>query len=156
MISELNAIGYCKESIENIEGYAEAVSDNSRTWVCHHRNEIILGMSAEELIRKHLYYERPASELIFMPPDEHTRIHNMHLTEERRNAQKEGCLHRIMTDEHREAVSASLKKKYAEGMVPWNKGIKTGKGTPHTEETKKHLSEKAKERWAKIKEKNVL
>lgn len=153
MINELNAISYCKESIENIEGYSEAMADKSKTWVCHHKNEIDLGMSSEELIRSHMYYERPASELIFMSPGEHTRIHNMNLTEERRKAQKEGCLRRVMTDEHRRNVSEGIKKRYSEGMTPWNKGIKTGKGVPHTEDMKKHLSEKAKERWAKLKEK---
>lgn len=146
MINELKTIGYCCEDIRNIENYDEAVADQSQKWLCHHRNEITLGLSSEQLIRKHLYYERPASELIFLTNAEHTRLHNLNLTEERRKNQRAGV--RAYHDTHecsqskRDKISSSLKERYANGETPWNKG------RPHTEETKKRISETHKALWA--------
>lgn len=152
MISELKVIGYCREDIKNIENYEKAVADDSCTWVCHHRTEIDLGLSSEQLIRKHLYYERPASELIFLTPGEHSRLHNLHLTDERRSNLLNGIKQYHATHEcpqsTRDKISQYLKDQYANGRMPWNKGKKGMKGYPHTEETKKRLSEKAKKRWA--------
>lgn len=124
MISELNAISYCCEDIKNIENYEEAVSDQSVLWVCHHKKEIELMLSSEQLIRQHLYYERPACELIFMKPGDHSRLHNLNLTPERIKKQKEGCRKRPpVSDERRKKQSQYMLNKYATGeLVPWNKG----------------------------------
>lgn len=153
MISELYAIGYCCEDIQNIENYEAAVNDDSQMWVCHHRNEIDMGLSADQLIRKHLYYERPASELIFLTNSDHTRLHNNNLSEKRRENLKAGCIkyhqEHEMDQETRDKISNGLKSAYSKGLTPWNKGMKGfGEGHSHTEETKKHLSERAKERWS--------
>lgn len=152
MINEIRTIGYCCEAIENIENYEDAVNDSTQVWVCHHRKEIELGLSSDDLIRKHLYYERPAAELIFLTNSEHTRLHNNNLSKERRENLKTGCLkyhqEHEMPQDTRDKISTGLKSAYSKGLKPWNKGMKGFcEGHSHTEETKKHLSEMAKKRW---------
>ena len=146
MISELKTIGYCCEDIRNIENYDAAVDDKSQKWVCHHRNEITLGLSSEQLIRKHLYYERPASELIFLTSSEHIRLHNLNLTEERKSNQRAGVIEYHSTHEFpqsaRDKISAINKERYAKGAVPWNKG------RHWSEEFKKRMSEAKKAQFA--------
>lgn len=66
---------FCCEEISLIENYNEALNDTTQIWDCHHRNEIELNKKAQELIDMGLYYNRPASELIFLPHIEHTRMH---------------------------------------------------------------------------------
>lgn len=77
---------YCSEPIENIENYSEAVADKEHMWDCHHRNEICLAnqsrldrgiTSKAQLIADGMYYNRPASELIFLRQDAHMRLHYM-------------------------------------------------------------------------------
>ena len=70
---------YCCEDISLIENYDKAV--NERELYCiHHRLEIqgdkILGK--QDLIDLDLYWNRPASELVFMSIAEHARYHNAH------------------------------------------------------------------------------
>ena len=65
---------YCKE-FENIENYQEAISSPDQ-WDCHHRNEIDMNLSREELKEQGLYYNRPASELIFLTHEAHLSLHN--------------------------------------------------------------------------------
>lgn len=73
----------CKDNITEIEGFYEAVSDRSESYDCHHRlethdefgnlrNTLI---SSVELIEQDLYYNRPASELIFLRKSEHSALH---------------------------------------------------------------------------------
>lgn len=153
MINELKTIGYCCEDIQKIENYDAAVADKSQKWLCHHRNEITLGLSSEQLIRKHLYYERPASELIFLTNSEHARLHNLNLTEERRNNQQAGCIkyhqEHEMSQDTRDKISSRLKSAYSKGLKPWNKDMKGFReGHRHTEEAKQRMSEAAKEHWS--------
>lgn len=72
---------YCKDDIKEIEGYNKAITSDKR-YCCHHKNGI--NVSQKELIEKGLYYNRPASELIFLSISEHIRLHNKgkHYTEE--------------------------------------------------------------------------
>jgi hypothetical protein len=65
---------YCKE-FENIENYQKAISSTGR-WDCHHRNEIDMNLSVGELKEQGLYYNRPASELIFLTHEAHLSLHN--------------------------------------------------------------------------------
>ena len=85
MIKGLQAYAYCIDEISLIENYEQAVNDNRRKWVCHHR----LGVDkpTEQLIEEGLYYHRPASELIFMTKSEHTRLHHKgkHPSEDTKN-----------------------------------------------------------------------
>lgn len=66
---------YCREPIENIDGYREAVS-SKEPYDCHHRNED--NFTQEELISMDMYYHRPASELEFIERSMHrgsTKLH---------------------------------------------------------------------------------
>lgn len=73
---------YCIDDITTIENYDKAVND-SRIWQLHHRlethdkygNPLDKPIERKELIARKLYYSRPSSELIFLPEEEHKRIH---------------------------------------------------------------------------------
>ena len=75
---------YCiPEQIEQIENYDSAKKDNFKGWCIHHRFEcvetggkVIRTATAKELQELGLYYNRPASELIFLTVSEHTSLHN--------------------------------------------------------------------------------
>lgn len=73
MISK-TAQDYCCEDISNIENYQEAISD-SKMWHIHHKREDE-GYAQHELIEHNLYFNRPASELIFLREDMHRRRHS--------------------------------------------------------------------------------
>lgn len=72
---------FCCEDISKIEGYNEAVNSEKR-YCCHHKKG--LNISREELIQKGLYYNRPASELIFLSISEHIILHNLNKRDETR------------------------------------------------------------------------
>lgn len=63
---------YCREPIENIKGYREAVESEGR-YDCHHINE--LTFTKDELKKMNMYYNRPASELVIMTDSEHRKWH---------------------------------------------------------------------------------
>lgn len=64
---------------EKIENYYEALADEFRGWVLHHRLELTLDGQfahyAKDLKRLGMYYNRPYYELIYMKHDEHSRLH---------------------------------------------------------------------------------
>ena len=74
---------YCKD-YENIENYEKAKADDFKNWEVHHRLEThtsdgerrLVDISAAELQALDMYYNRPASELIFMKHSEHSSLHN--------------------------------------------------------------------------------
>lgn len=66
---------YCREPIENIKGYKEAV-ESEEMYDCHHINE--LTFSREELKKMNMYYNRPASELIIITRYDHRILHHRH------------------------------------------------------------------------------
>jgi hypothetical protein len=85
MIHERNAYAFCREDLNLIENYDKAIADTTQTWHCHHRDEIrvlpsgmIVRRSAEELQENGRYYNCPANELIFLPRNEHFKIHGLH------------------------------------------------------------------------------
>lgn len=63
---------YCKD-YKNIENYQKAKADNFVGWDCHHRLEThnsdgerrLVDITTVELQALDMYYNRPASELIF-------------------------------------------------------------------------------------------
>ena len=69
---------YCSD-IENVENYQKAKKDNFIGWECHHRlethtpdgerREVDIGYKELKALR--MYYNRPASELIFLTTREH-------------------------------------------------------------------------------------
>ena len=77
MISEKYAKKYCCDDISNIENYELAINDTIQTWECHHRGEVLPcgRYTPKDLIKFGLYYSRPASELIFLTPDDHRQLH---------------------------------------------------------------------------------
>ena len=101
---------YCSEDISLIENYEKAKADDFKGWDIHHRLETHNSdgtrrkrdLSMEDLIALDMYLCRPASELIFMRNEEHTRLHN------------EGKHH---SDETRKKISEARKgKKYSKGQ----------------------------------------
>lgn len=77
MICEATIKKYCSEDISKIENYDKAIADKRITWHCHHRLEVTPHeiRLKEQLKSDGLYYNRPASELIFLTPREHNCIH---------------------------------------------------------------------------------
>lgn len=75
MINEANLRKYCCEDISLIENYNEAVNDTTQMWQCHHKLEIKLHKTSQELIEMGLYYNRPASELIILTEKNHKSLH---------------------------------------------------------------------------------
>ena len=78
MISEKYAKKFCCEDPSLIENYDKAIADTTQTWDCHHRGEILPcgRFSRDDLKKFGLYYNRPASELIFLTHSEHRQLHN--------------------------------------------------------------------------------
>ena len=67
---------YCCEDISHIENYELAIKDNLVDWDIHHRLETRgFGYTSEELKMLDLYYNRPASELLFVRCKDHYKIH---------------------------------------------------------------------------------
>lgn len=63
--------------ISKIENYAKAEAERFYNWHIHHRLETRgFGYSSKELIALDLYYNRPASEFIFLRADEHNKVHS--------------------------------------------------------------------------------
>ena len=99
MICESQARKYCREDISNIEGYAEAIADTTRTWICHHRNaEPFTGFCKADLKKMNMYLNRPASELKFVSPKQHYAI-------------------------HKPGKDTQFKKGQHTNSKPWNKGL---------------------------------
>ena len=59
----------------SFENYEIAINDPKNTWICHHKNGILLHKSAKELDEIGLYYNRPPEELIFVTKSEHKTLH---------------------------------------------------------------------------------
>lgn len=63
---------YCREPIEDIKGYEEALNSTEK-YHCHHINE--LTFTKYELVKMNMYYNRPASELVLIIELEHKHLH---------------------------------------------------------------------------------
>lgn len=101
MINEICVKNYCIEDMSLIENYEKAITDTAQIWDLHHRTEIWWNCSAQDLIDNECYYNRKACELIFLTHAEHTKLHNKHMSEDRRKKMNEA----------------------KKGQIPWNKGI---------------------------------
>ena len=119
---------YCKD-IEDVENYEKAKADKFKGWHIHHRLETHnsdgerrpVDIAAAELKALGMYYNRPASELIFLTTREH-------------NAFNKG------------RPGPNKGKKFSEEVRIKMREAKKGKpsnhkGKHHSEETKKKLSE---------------
>ncbi len=179
MISKM-AWAYCCEDLSLIENYDKAISDDTQVWRCHHRLEIQddgkIIYTAKQLEDMGLYYNRPASELIFLTLSEHNALHSRCMPEERKlricntmkgksHPQSEETRKRlselnkgnIISQETRDKISKSLTgRKYTEKEKQGHKDCWTDekrqqvserfKGKPKSEETKRKMSESAKRR----------
>src|SRR5574344_430980 len=69
---------YCCEDLSQIENYSSAKADNFVNWDIHHRLETNsdVNLSRKELKALDMYYNRPASELIFITHGDHISLHN--------------------------------------------------------------------------------
>ena len=81
-LSKTTYRAYCKkDEYELIENYELAKADNFEGWHCHHRLELhtdfSLRYTVSSLKKLDLYYNRPASELIFLTQAEHSRRHRI-------------------------------------------------------------------------------
>ena len=124
MINEKYAKSYCCEDLSLIENYDKAISDTTQTWDCHHRGEILPcgRFSRDDLKKFGLYYNRPASELIFLTLSEHTRLHakGVQLSEEHKKAISDTKKGVPLSEANKKAISDAMK-----GRLWWNNGIKT-------------------------------
>ena len=135
MINEKYAKKYCCEDISNIENYELAINDQTQTWDCHHRGEILPcgRFSPNDLNKFGLYFNRPASELIFLTKAEHTCMHFKGVIRpDLKGVPK--------SEEHKKAISDAKKG------VPLNEAHKKAlsealKGHSMSEATKKSISE---------------
>ena len=79
MINEYMAKHYCSEDISLIENYHEAIADEEKMWDIHHRRECDENgrtlFTKKQLIEMNLYFNRPASELIFVTRAMHLKLH---------------------------------------------------------------------------------
>lgn len=79
MINENYAKRYCSEDISLIENYHQAIADKERMWDIHHRKECDEEgrtlFTGKQLIEINLYFNRPASELIFVTRSMHWKLH---------------------------------------------------------------------------------
>ena len=120
---------YCKD-YENIENYEKAKADDFKGWDCHHRLEThtsdgerrLVDITKKELIALNIYYNRPASELIFMKHSEHQFLHHKGKirSDEAKNKMSEAWDY----DRH---FNEETKKRMAEshkGKNIWSKGMR--------------------------------
>ena len=154
---------YCKEP-EKIENYQLAKKDNFKGWHCHHRLETHtpdgkrrdVDIPQKELIALGMYYNRPASELVFLTSREHNAFRRgrkrsdetrrrmseagkgnknalgCKRSEETKNKIREANKGKELSDETRRRIGAA------------NKGNKHALGCKRSEETKKKMSEAKK------------
>lgn len=78
MINMRSSKKFCCESLSKIQNYTRAIKDTTQTWDCHHRAEILPcgTYSRDQLKATGIYYNRPASELIFLTRSQHISLHN--------------------------------------------------------------------------------
>lgn len=163
MICEKTVKRACNEDFSLIENYDKAIADNTQTWHLHHRLEThddngnlrAEFLSSKELIDQDLYYNRPASELIFMTRREHQRLHlvGKRLSEVTKCRISEANRGRKRSDEYKRQQSERMRGKkspmYGKHHSDKSKQImsKLKKGKPGhklSEETRRKLSESHK------------
>ena len=150
MISK-QAYMYCREDLSLIENYDKAINDNTQIWRCHHRLEIQdngkIIYTSKQLQDMGLYYNRPASELIFLTLSEHNYLHAKYAPKEKRDKFTSSMRGKSPTPKHRLHLSQALKgRKQTEEQKKINS--ECHKGIRCKEEAKKKLSESNKRYWS--------
>lgn len=159
---------FCCEDVSLIENYEEAMKDTEHRWVIHHRLETHtsdgerrpVDLSVEELIALGMYWNRPASELIFMKNSEHSKFNKGKLKGQpawNKGLQTSEETRRKQSDAHKGKPGPNKGKHWSEETRRKQSETKKGK-KPYsmTEETRRKMSEAAKKReekkrWAKRK-----
>ena len=133
MIKIKNVKAYCCEDLSLIENYDLAVADTTQSWDCHHRAEILPcgRFSQDDLKRFGLYYNRPASELIFLSHSDHTGLH------------WKGIIRGTLSDEHKQHISDATKQAMNRPEVR-EKISNSLKGRSFSDEHKKKISNSLK------------
>ena len=137
----------CKD-YKNIENYQKAKADNFKGWHCHHRLETHnsdgerrpVDISMDELKALGMYYNRPASELIFLTESEHHSLHNngKPKTEVHKKKLSEANIGKhFFTEETKQKMREARKGKYTGENNPMY-------GKKHSEESKKKMREAKK------------
>lgn len=133
---------FCKDDMSLIENYEEAINSEEK-YDCHHRLETELNMSVKELKEKDLYYNRPASELIFLTHSEHAKLHHpkgKQICNEPWNKGKKGIYSEQyinkLSDSHKGHKVTEETKLKLKQYEPWMKG------KHHTEYAKQKNREK--------------
>ena len=162
---------YCKD-YEKIENYQKALADNFKNWDCHHRLEThtsdgvrrLVDITQAELKALDMYYNRPASELIFLPTSEHQFLHHKgrRHSDEAKNKMREAKKGKKLSEETKNKMREAKKGKHhseeaKKRMREAKKDIseetrkkiaEANKGKPKSEETKKKMAEAHKgTRW---------
>ena len=158
MINEVTVKKCCCEDLSHIENYDKAVADKEQIWHCHHRREFgdngeVVSMS--ELKMRGLYFDRPASELIFMTEHDHRSLHGRNMSKETLDLIATQSRNRKHTEETKRRISETKRKHYhpfrgkhlPESMR--RKMSNSLKGRVFSEEHRMKLSEAAKRRYAK-------
>ena len=138
---------YCCEPLELVENYAAAKADDFKCWDIHHRGEILPcgRFSTDDLKKFGLYWNRPASELIWLRHDEHIAMHKTghkfllgkHHSAETRKKMSISLKGRVFSKEHCEKLSTNN----ARAML----------GRHHSEQSRQKMSnaQKGKNTWTK-------
>lgn len=140
MINSKGVKRFCSEDISEIENYEQAIADTVRTWHCHHRRETDENKTRARLIAEKLYWNRPASELIFLTKAEHTRLHKL--------GERNHMFGKHHSEETRKKMSMSQsgEKSYWFGKHLLEETRKKlsmlNSGKHHSEETRKKMSDK--------------
>lgn len=157
MINDGKVKRYCSEDISLIDNYWDAMNDETQVWECHHKNEIFRGIPVSRalLIDLGLYYGCPASELIFLTPSEHTRLHSNNRSKETKRKMSESMKGKPKSEEIKRKLSEALKGKKREPFSEeWKRKLSESmKGKPQSEETRRKRSEAIKAYWAKMRAK---
>ena len=153
---------YCSD-IENVENYEAAKKDNFVGWRCHHRLEThtsdgerrAVDITVAELQALGMYWNRPASELIFLTKSEHQILHTKgkqgywkgktgpnkckKFSEETKKKMSESGKRKHLSEEHKKKIGET------------KKGNKNMLGKKHSAESKKRMSEamKGKNIWTR-------
>ena len=109
---------YCCEDISLIENYNEAMNSKDK-YDCHHRLETHDEngklrehfLSVNDLVNLGKYYNRPATELVFLSTKEHRLLHKKgkHISEEQKKRISETLKGHLVSDESRKKMSESYK-----------------------------------------------